>query len=137
MDDLIRILGKIKYRQLTSICGKEGLKKSGKKIEVIKRLIENVPEAKLREYIMEKMGIGKKILEHEWVPEHRIMKDKEISELLEKHGIKKNQLPKILDSDPVTMLLGAKAGHVLEISRNRKTSGRTKYYRVVVHSLRD
>ncbi|MBR9681236.1 MAG: DNA-directed RNA polymerase subunit H [Candidatus Altiarchaeota archaeon] len=86
---------------------------------------------------MEYMGVGKKILEHSWVPKHVVMKEDKVKQLLERLGIKKNQLPKMLDSDPVAMLLGARPGDVLEITRVRETSGENKYYRVVVRSLRD
>ena len=137
MEDLSRLLGKLGYRELARICGEEELKKSGKKIDLVKRLIEGVPEEKLRNYVMEFLGVGKKILQHDWVPKHRIMKSEEIEKLMVVQGIKKNQLPKVLDSDPVSMLLGARPGDVLEIIRVRETSGENKYYRVVVRSLRD
>ena len=137
MEDLSRLLGKLGYRELARICGEEELKKSGKKIDLVKRLTEVVPEEKLRTYVMEFLGVGKKILEHDWVPKHRIMKPEEIEKLMVVQGIKKNQLPKVLDSDSVSMLLGARPGDVLEIIRVRETSGENKYYRVVVRSLRD
>jgi len=137
VEDLKRLLEKLGYRELARICGEEELKKSGKKIDLVKRLAENVPEEKLRAYVMEYLGVGKRILDHEWVPKHRIMKDEEVDKLLLAKGIRKNQLPKILDSDPVSMLLGARPGNVLEITRFRETSGENKYYRVVVRSLRD
>lgn len=136
MEDLIRLLSNIHYRKLTAICGEYDLKKSGKKVAVIKRLIDTVDEKTLREKAMEAMGISKKILGHEWVPEHRVMKDAEVKKLLKKFGIRKNQLPKVLDGDPVAMLLGARPGDVLEITRERETSGKNRYYRVVVRALR-
>lgn len=132
--DLARMLSQINYRKLTSMSGKEGMKKSGKKVEVIKRLVDNVPEKKLRVYIIEARGIGKKILDHEYVPEHRILSDGEVEKLLKKFGIKKWQLPKIYDRDPVVMLKGAKPGEVVEITRNSQTAGESKYYRLVVRS---
>lgn len=134
---MVRLLGKLGYRELARICGEEELKKSGKKIDLIKRLVDDVSEEKLRAYVMEYMGVGKKILEHSWVPKHVVMKEDKVKQLLERLGIKKNQLPKMLDSDPVAMLLGARPGDVLEITRVRETSGENKYYRVVVRSLRD
>ena len=136
MEDLIRLLGKLGYRDLAKICGEEELKKSGKKIDLIKRLVADVSTEKLRTYAMEFMGVGKKILDHNWVPKHEIMTDVAVEKLLTNLGIKKNQLPKILDSDPISMLLGAKPGDILEITRVRETSGENKYYRIVVRSLR-
>ena len=137
MEDLTRLLAKLGYRELAQICGEEELKKSGKKTDLVKRLIEEVSEEKLRAHVMTYMGVGNKILTHQWVPKHRIMSDDEVEKLLQAQGIKKNQLPKILDNDPVSMLIGARPGNVLEVTRVRETVGENKYYRVVVRSLRD
>lgn len=136
MEDLVRLLGKLGYRDLARICGEEELKKSGKKIDLIKRLVEDVSIEKLRTYAMDFMGVGKKILEHNWVPKHKIMDKAAVQKLLVKLGVKKNQLPKMLDSDPISMLLGAKPGDILEITRIRETTGENYYYRIVVRSLR-
>jgi len=135
MNDVIELLNKLKYKELVKIAEAEGIKKSGKKPELIKRLAENVPEETLRAHVLELMGLGKKILEHEWVPKHRIMKPQEVEELLKKYGIKKWQLPKMLVTDPVAMLLGAKPGDVIEITRKSPTAGEAKYYRVVVRGV--
>ena len=132
MNDIIRLLDGVSYRNLTKLCGEEGLKKSGKKSEVIKRLVENMEEETLRTYIMDFLGIGGKMTEHDYVPEHRKMAKEEIDVLKEKLGIKKWQLPKILDRDPIAMLLGAKPGDVLEIVRKSPTAGTSKYYRFVI-----
>jgi DNA-directed RNA polymerase subunit H len=134
MGDLARMLSKVRYRELARICGEEELRKSGKKIDLVQRLVESVPEETLRVYIIEFMGIGKKIMEHDLVPEHKIMKSGKVVELLKKYGIKRWQLPKIFDKDPIVMLLGAKPGDVLEIKRKSQTAGETTYYRLVVRS---
>ena len=134
MGDLARMLSKVRYRELARICGEEGLRKSGKKIDLVKRLVESVPEETLRVYIIEFMGIGKKILEHDLVPEHKLLKADKVKALLKKYGIKKWQLPKIFDKDPIVMLLGAKPGDILEIKRKSQTAGETTYYRLVVRS---
>jgi DNA-directed RNA polymerase subunit H len=80
------------------------------------------------------MYMGKKlnIFEHELVPKHRIMSEKEVEELLKKYGVTKKELPKILDSDPAVKALGAKVGDVIEIQRESPVAGVIKYYRVVV-----
>lgn len=72
------------------------------------------------------------ILKHEIVPKHRIMSEDEVRELLKKYGATKEQLPKILISDPVVKALNAKVGDVIEITRKSPVAGSTKYYRVVV-----
>ena len=134
MNELKALLEKLSYKQLVKICEEEGLQKSGRKSEVLKRVLENVPEEKLRAHVLEFMGFSGKILEHELVPKHRIMGEDEVKELLERLGIKKWQLPKILESDPVAMVIGARAGDVIEITRKSPTAGEAKYYRVVVKS---
>jgi len=60
------------------------------------------------------------------------MKEEEVKKLLERYGITKKQLPKILTTDPVVKALGAKVGDVIEIERKSPVAGVTKYYRVVV-----
>ncbi|MGA3020418.1 MAG: DNA-directed RNA polymerase subunit RpoH/Rpb5 C-terminal domain-containing protein [Candidatus Micrarchaeales archaeon] len=71
--------------------------------------------------------------EHELVPPHRIMSRTEINELTETMGMSISNLPKILVSDPQAKKLEAKAGDVIEISRN--DSGNSyKYWRCVVES---
>ena len=72
------------------------------------------------------------ILEHELVPEHIIMKQDEIEELLKKYGITKDKLPKILAKDPVAIAIEAKKGDVLKILRDSITAGKAKYYRLVI-----
>jgi len=132
MNDITRLLDGVSYRNLTKLCGEEGLKKSGKKIEVIKRLVEHMEEEALRTYIMDFLGIGGKMTEHNYVPKHRKMNKEEIEVLKKKFGIKKWQFPKILDRDPISMLLGAKPGDVLEIVRKSPTAGTSNYYRFVI-----
>ncbi|MCE4604809.1 MAG: DNA-directed RNA polymerase subunit H [Aeropyrum sp.] len=72
------------------------------------------------------------ILEHEYVPEHRILGIDEAVEVLRSLGIKPWQLPKISVNDPVARILGAKPGDIIEIKRRSPTAGTSKYYRFVV-----
>ena len=74
------------------------------------------------------------ILEHTLVPEFRVLSDEEKKEVFEKFNINEDNLPKILDSDPVIGKIGAKAGDVLEIKRTSEVAGKSVYYRVVVQS---
>ncbi len=134
MSNFIKVLSKISYKELGRICEEEGLPKSGKKDELVKRIAENLSEDRIREHVIEFLGVGKKVLEHELVPQHRIMSKEEVEELKKKYGIKKWQLPKILHKDPVALLLGAKPGDVLEIKRKSETAGEATYYRLVVRS---
>lgn len=78
--------------------------------------------------------MGKKfdILQHEFVPAYRVMTSEEISELLQKYNIKRNQLPKISTSDAMAVQMELKSGDIVEILRKSPTAGEAKYYRVVV-----
>jgi DNA-directed RNA polymerase subunit H len=72
------------------------------------------------------------ILNHELVPEHIILKENEIKEVLEKFKIGPQNLPKILLSDPAVKAINAKEGDIIKIVRKSKTAGTSIYYRVVV-----
>lgn len=69
--------------------------------------------------------------DHELIPEHEIMSDKEVRELVKGLGLEVSNLPRILTTDPQAVKLGAKAGQVIRI--NRKDGNVSyPYYRVVV-----
>ncbi len=73
------------------------------------------------------------ILNHEYVPKHEILSDKEAERVLKKYKLSsKMQLPKILSSDPVVKAIGAKKGDIIKITRKSITAGEAVYYRVVV-----
>lgn len=72
------------------------------------------------------------ILEHEWVPEHRVLSPEEAAEVIKKLGVKPIQLPWILINDPVVKELGAKPGDIIEIRRKSPTAGEIIVYRYVV-----
>ncbi len=79
-----------------------------------------------------KKRLDKRILEHELVPQHRILTLEEAAKLLKMLGIKPNQLPRISINDPIVQLLGAKPGDIIEIRRSSPTAGESIYYRIVV-----
>ncbi len=72
-----------------------------------------------------------KILEHEYVPEHRVLSIEEARDLLKRLGVSPLQLPKISVNDPVAKALGAKPGDIIEIVRKSPTGGKVVYYRFV------
>ena len=74
----------------------------------------------------------KKILEHEMVPKHEILKKKDAEDLLKKYGIAQENLPKIAEDDPVVQVIGAKRGDILRIVRKSPTAGEAIYFRLVV-----
>jgi len=78
------------------------------------------------------MAAKRSILDHVLVPQCRILKEKDVEELLKKYCTSKENLPKISVGDPVVKELGAKKGDVIEFVRNSPISGKALYYRVVV-----
>lgn len=74
----------------------------------------------------------KDILDHDMVPEHIIMSDEEVEELLKSYKIKKAELPLIRSDDPIVKVIGAEKGHVLKIIRKNSLAGESVYYRLVV-----
>lgn len=75
---------------------------------------------------------GFNILEHELVPKHIVLNEKEKEEVLKKYRVTLKQLPRILSSDPVVKAIGAKPGDIIKIIRKSPVAGESVYYRVVV-----
>ena len=74
------------------------------------------------------------IMKHELVPLHKIISDKEHDELLKKYKITPDQLPKILDTDPVVVSMGAKPGQIIKVIRKSQTAKEAVAYRLVIES---
>ena len=74
------------------------------------------------------------ILEHKLVPNHEILSDKDKKELLEKYDIDPERLPKILDTDPAVISIGAVPGQIVKISRKSRTAKDATAYRFVLAS---
>jgi len=74
------------------------------------------------------------ILQHKLVPLHVILSEKERTEFLEKYKITPDQLPKILNTDPVAIYIDAKPGQIVKIVRNSHTAKEAVAYRLVVES---
>lgn len=77
------------------------------------------------------------VLEHELVPEHHLLSEKESGKILGDLKLTKDQLPKVRLSDPAIRALDAIAGPVEEgvvvkIVRRSETSGVSVCYRLVV-----
>jgi DNA-directed RNA polymerase subunit H (RpoH/RPB5) len=73
------------------------------------------------------------ILEHTLVPDHRVMPESEVLEIMRKYNIKdKTQFPEISRSDPVAKVICIRPGQVCHISRSSKTAVKSDYYRVCV-----
>ena len=73
------------------------------------------------------------ILEHVLVPNHYVMKNSEIGNIMKKYNISDmSQFPDISRFDPVAQVIGLRPGQVCEITRSSKTAIETKYYRVCI-----
>lgn len=74
------------------------------------------------------------IEEHVLIPKHTKLSQKAKEDLLEKYGIKDQQLPKIIINDPAIMKLDPKVGDVIKIIRKTRTAGTSEFYRVVINA---
>ena len=72
------------------------------------------------------------IEKHDLVPKHELLNEKEKEEVLKRFGITIRQLPRILELDPMIVLLKGKVGDVVRITRESSTAGEIEYYRVVI-----
>ncbi len=74
------------------------------------------------------------IMKHELVPHHEVISEEEKQELFKKYNITPEQLPKILDTDPVAIAIGAKPEQVIKIIRKSHTAKEAIAYRFVIKS---
>jgi len=74
------------------------------------------------------------IMNHDLVPLHVVISDDEKKELFSKYNITPDQLPKILDTDPVSISIGAKPGQIVKIIRKSHTAKEAVAYRFVIES---
>jgi DNA-directed RNA polymerase subunit H len=120
----------------------ETLKKNDTLYIIIK---DNVNETLINElkYIWERDGffiiienikyLQFNILNHVLVPEHKIMKEHEVNDVMIKYNINdKTQLPDISRFDPVARAICLRPGQVCHIIRPSKTAIETNYYRICV-----
>jgi DNA-directed RNA polymerase subunit H (RpoH/RPB5) len=81
-----------------------------------------------------KSFLGFNITKHELVPEHKLIKKNsdEIEVIKENYQLfKLDQLPIILDTDPISKFYGANAGDVFSIKKRSRTNGFYTSYRYV------
>ena len=72
------------------------------------------------------------VLDHVMVPDHKIMSEEEVSDLLSHYNITTEQLPKIYNDDPAVKTIGAQPDDVIRIIRASHTAGRAEAFRLVV-----
>ena len=68
---------------------------------------------------------------HELVPDHNVLDDSEIEDVMQEYNIRKTDLPKIKRTDPA-LPSEAEVGDVVEIVRDSRTTDRAMVYRLVV-----
>ncbi|WP_214041258.1 DNA-directed RNA polymerase subunit H [Methanoculleus sp.] len=78
------------------------------------------------------MGTSLDVLNHEMVPDHQIMDEEEVADLLATYHISLEQLPKMYHDDPAVKAIGGDVGNVIRITRDSRTAGRAEAYRLVV-----
>jgi DNA-directed RNA polymerase subunit H len=70
--------------------------------------------------------------EHNFIPKHQLLSEKEKQSLLESLHISIKELPKILASDSAIEDLDANPGDIIKITRISRSAGSSEYYRVVI-----
>lgn len=71
------------------------------------------------------------VSQHTMVPDHRIVDDDAVDEVLTEYNIKRTDLPKIKRNDPA-LPDEASVGDVIEIIRDSRTTDTATVYRLVV-----
>jgi DNA-directed RNA polymerase subunit H (RpoH/RPB5) len=82
--------------------------------------------------IFQEIELMVNILEHDLQPKFRLLNKKEVEEYFNTFQNKKREMPRILDSDPVSRYFGAKNGDIIEIIRPSVTTIDAITYRIVV-----
>ena len=77
------------------------------------------------------------VLEHQLVPEHRLVAKEETDRVLKALKITRDQLPKIRKSDPVILVLEKiegpiQEGRIIRVTRVSTTAGVSEAYRLVI-----
>ncbi|WP_332897960.1 MULTISPECIES: DNA-directed RNA polymerase subunit H [unclassified Haladaptatus] len=71
------------------------------------------------------------VSQHKLVPDHLVLDDESVEEVLEEYDIKRTDLPKIKRTDPA-LPDEAEVGDVIKIVRNSRTTETAVVYRLVV-----
>ena len=71
------------------------------------------------------------VSQHELVPEHTLLDEPEVEDVLEEYQVKKTNLPKIKRRDPA-LPKEAEPGDVVRIERDSRTTDTAVVYRLVV-----
>lgn len=72
------------------------------------------------------------IFSHNLVPKHEILSPEEKEAVLKEYRVQPYQLPLLRTSDPISKVIGARAGDLVKITRKSLTAGEYVSYRYVV-----
>jgi DNA-directed RNA polymerase I, II, and III subunit RPABC1 len=72
------------------------------------------------------------VTEHELQPKFTVLTVVQKKELLSEYKITQQQLPRILNTDPISRYYGAKKGTIFKIERPSETAGKYNTYRIVI-----
>ena len=73
------------------------------------------------------------IIDHDIVPEHQLLLEKEKKEFIEMYENELSNLPKILLYDPISRYYNSKVGDIFRIKRPNISSGYSIFYRIVIN----
>lgn len=71
------------------------------------------------------------VTQHDLVPEHSVLDEAELEEVLAEYDVRRTDLPKIKRSDPA-LPEDADVGDVIKIVRDSRTTDQAVVYRLVV-----
>ncbi len=71
------------------------------------------------------------VSQHELVPDHSVLDDEEVEDVLEEYDIDKTDLPKLQRLDPAAPD-GVSVGDVVKVTRDSRTTDEAVVYRLVV-----
>ncbi|MFB6302559.1 MAG: DNA-directed RNA polymerase subunit H [Haloferacaceae archaeon] len=71
------------------------------------------------------------VSQHELVPEHRLLDEEDVEEVLDEYNVRRTNLPKITRGDPA-LPEDAETGDVVKIVRDSRTTDEAVVYRLVV-----
>ncbi|ELZ94930.1 DNA-directed RNA polymerase subunit H [Haloferax mucosum ATCC BAA-1512] len=71
------------------------------------------------------------VSQHKLVPEHTLLDDEAVEDVLQEYNVKKTNLPKIKRKDPA-LPEDAEPGDVIKIVRNSRTTDKAVVYRLVI-----
>lgn len=89
-------------------------------------------EAKINWFPVTTEGSDNPTLNHELVPEHRLLPESRAERMLSEYDVDRTDLPLIQKSDPALEHLGSQAGDIIEIVRDSRTADTARVYRLVV-----